>query len=395
MPKSHHDDIYNYAIKIVTEQQIEIEKQQIQIQEQQRKRAMLEEERKKQTEENDKKELKRKLRDTNISFRDKIELANFPDYVKTTASSELRRLESFPQGSNDAASAQRYLEWLLSISWNEYSKEILDIKRSREILDAKHYGLQKIKQRIIEFIAVRSLNPKKTGPVLCLYGPPGVGKTSIGSCIAESLNRKFIRISLAGVNDEIGIRGHSRGYASSFPGKIIRAVRDAGTMNPVIMLDELDKVRGDAASSLLEVLDPTQNNEFVDHYLGIPFDLSQVIFVTTANNLTTISAPLLDRLEILELKGYTTDEALNIVKNHLLPKQIKEHGFGQTNINLVINDDVIIELRKNYTNNESGVRLLEKRICEILRKIAVTFVEKPFQGELSISLQNFKDYLNL
>jgi ATP-dependent Lon protease len=392
---SKYDDIYDYATRILIEQQIEIEKQQAKIQEEYNKRIMLEEEKKKQTEEYDRKELKRKLKDPNISFRDKIELATFPDYVKAAARSELKRLESFPQGSNDAGSAQRYLEWLLSISWNDYSKEILNINRSREILDAKHYGLQKIKQRIIEFIAVRCLNPKKAGPVLCLYGPPGVGKTSIGSCIAESLNRKFIRVSLAGVHDEVGIRGHSRGYASSFPGKIIRAVRDAGTMNPVIMLDELDKIRGDAASSLLEVLDPSQNSEFVDHYLGIPFDLSQVIFIATANNLTTISAPLLDRLEILELKGYTNDEALNIAKNHLLPKQIKEHGFGQTNIDIRISDEVLIELRRNYTNNEPGVRLLEKRICEILRKIAVTFVEKPFQGELSITLENFKNYLNL
>jgi ATP-dependent Lon protease len=272
--------------------------------------------------------------------------------------------------------ARTYVENLLEIPWNTFTEDRLDVSAARAILEAEHSGLDKVKRRILEFLAVRKLAPNKHGPILLLVGPPGVGKTSLGKSIASSLGRKFVRISLGGVRDEAEVRGHRRTYIGALPGRIVAGLKKAGSMNPVFVLDEVDKLaadmRGDPAAAMLEVLDPEQNKDFVDHYVEVPVDLSRVMFICTANNLDTISQPLLDRMETVELSGYTTLEKLAIAKNHLLPKQLGEHGI--TIEQLDIKDGALEEIIHNYTR-EAGVRNLEREIAAVCRGAAVRVAE--------------------
>jgi ATP-dependent Lon protease len=272
--------------------------------------------------------------------------------------------------------ARTYVENLLEIPWNVTTEDRLDVSAARAILEAEHSGLEKVKRRILEFLAVRKLAPNKHGPILLLVGPPGVGKTSLGRSIASSLGRKYVRISLGGVRDEAEIRGHRRTYIGALPGRIVAGLKKAGSMNPVFVLDEIDKLaadmRGDPAAAMLEVLDPEQNKDFVDHYVEVPVDLSKVMFICTANQLDTISQPLLDRMEMVELSGYTTLEKLAIAKNHLLPKQLGEHGIGK--VQLEIDDDALEDIIHSYTR-EAGVRNLEREIAAVCRGAAVKVAE--------------------
>ncbi|HEY4185366.1 MAG TPA: endopeptidase La, partial [Polyangia bacterium] len=309
-------------------------------------------------------------------FREKILTAKMPADVEKVATKQLERLKVMQPSSAEYTVTRTYLEWLVELPWSATTEDKLDIQTARDILNTDHYDLEKVKKRILEYLAVRKLKADKKGPILCLVGPPGVGKTSLGRSIARSLGRKFIRISLGGVRDEAEIRGHRRTYVGSLPGRLIQGMKKAGSNNPVFMLDELDKLghdfRGDPAAALLEVLDPEQNHTFSDHYLEVPFDLSKVMFVATANIMDPIPPALRDRLEVLELPGYTREEKLNISRQFLIPKQLEEHGISKDQLDLA--DDAVEEIVDSYTR-EAGVRNLEREIANVCRGVAVKVAE--------------------
>ncbi len=314
----------------------------------------------------------------NNELRTKIDSASMPPDAKKVADRELDRLSKVPQASPEYSVIRTYLDWLVTLPWKEETADHIDIATARGVLDEDHYDLEKIKDRIVEYLAVGKLKKKLTGPILCFVGPPGVGKTSLGQSIARAMGRKFVRLSVGGVRDEAEIRGHRRTYIGAMPGTIVRAIRDAGTRNPVMMIDEIDKVgadfRGDPQSALLEVLDPEQNNNFRDHYLDLPFDLSQVLFICTANTLDTISPPLRDRMEIIPLSGYTELEKLQIAKRYLLKKQRQNNGLRDTQAQ--IGDQALRAIINDYTR-EAGVRNLEREIGTVFRKIARKIAENP------------------
>lgn len=328
-------------------------------------------------------------------YRSKIPEAGLPEEVEKKVNKELDRLAKMPQGSAEGSVIRTYLDWIFDLPWNKSTEENIDLNYAEEILEQDHYGLTKVKERIVEFLAVQKLKNNMKGPILCLVGPPGVGKTSIAKSIAKALNRKYVRISLGGVKDESEIRGHRRTYVGSMPGRIIAALKQAGSNNPLILLDEIDKMssdfRGDPASAMLEVLDSEQNFSFRDHYMEVPFNLSNALFLTTANTLETIPRPLMDRMEIISLSSYTEEEKANIAMKYLLPKQMELHGL--TSKNLKINEETIRDII-NYYTREAGVRNLEREIGAVCRKVAKTIVSEN-KKSVTVSRNNLEKYLGV
>jgi len=355
-------------------------------------------------------------------LRQKIEAAGMPTKVKEKALKELARLERTPGGSPEGTVVRNYLDWLTDVPWDKRDEEILDIGRTRQILDEDHFGLDDVKDRILEFLAVRQLTQdmrllieserKERGederdakdrsddgdlraPILCLVGPPGVGKTSLGKSIARSLNRKFVRMALGGMRDEAEIRGHRRTYIGSMPGRIIQGMRNAGVVNPIMLLDEIDKLasdwRGDPSSALLEVLDPEQNHTFQDHYMEVNYDLSQVMFITTANSLQSIPRPLLDRMEVIQIPGYTLNEKVQIAKVYRLPRQLRAHGLEGR---LELTDAAIERIAEEFTR-EAGVRNLDRQLAKLARKAARQLLEKPWEGVKTVEAEQVPDYLGI
>ncbi|MDF1615005.1 endopeptidase La [Desulfurivibrio dismutans] len=326
-------------------------------------------------------------------LRERLDKAELPEEPKKTAEKELDRLNRISPSSPEYTVSRTYLDWLIDLPWQTATEDNLDLKRAQEVMDADHYGLDDIKKRIIEFLAVRKLKQDMHGPILCFVGPPGVGKTSLGQSIARSMGRKFVRISLGGVRDEAEIRGHRRTYIGALPGRIIQSLRKAGSCNPLFMLDEIDKLgmdfRGDPSSALLEVLDPEQNFSFSDHYLEIPFDLSKVMFITTANMLDSIPGPLRDRMEVIELSGYTEEEKMHIARRHLVPKQLEAHAISEDDLRL--DDEALAGIIRSYTR-EAGVRNLERKIGGVCRGVARKIVEG-HSGLIAVSPKDLAEYL--
>ncbi len=342
------------------------------------------------------KELGRNEKSEIDELKKKIEAAGMTKDAYDKAITELKRLEMMPPMSAESTVSRNYLDWLLAVPWKKKTKEIRDIRRAEKILEEDHYGLEKIKERILEFLAVRQLVKTPKGSILCFVGPPGVGKTSLGRSIARATGRKFVRLSLGGVRDEAEIRGHRRTYIGALPGQILQMMKKAGAVNPVFLLDEVDKMsmdfRGDPSAALLEVLDPEQNNTFMDHYLDVEYDLSKVFFITTANVIHTIPQPLQDRMEILRLSGYTEQEKLEIAKRFLIRKQREATGLKPEN--LTITDEAIIEIIRAYTR-EAGVRNLEREIANICRKVARKVVKEGKALQVTIGKDDLKDYLGV
>ncbi|MCC6484966.1 MAG: endopeptidase La [Armatimonadetes bacterium] len=328
-------------------------------------------------------------------LRKAVEEAHMPEEAAKQAERELERLSRMPAAAPEYGVSRNYVDWLVAMPWDKATRDNLDIKEVRKVLDSDHYGLDKVKDRILEYLSVRKFKPEGHArePILCLFGPPGVGKTSLGMSIARSLGKKFVRISLGGVHDEAELRGHRRTYIGALPGQIVQGIRRAGTNNPLFMLDEVDKVgrdfRGDPSSALLEILDPEQNSTFRDHYLEVPFDLSRVLFVTTANQLDTIAPPLRDRMEIIEIAGYTEEEKIQIALTHLIPKQMKEHGLTKKHVRW--NAPAIKKIIAGYTR-EAGVRNLERQIAKVCRKITRAFAEGR-EETVTVNSRTLQDYL--
>ncbi|MBU3194497.1 endopeptidase La [Clostridium algidicarnis] len=326
-------------------------------------------------------------------YKNKIKKAKLPKQAKERALYELERLKGTGSYSSEGGVIRAYIDWILELPWNVETIDNLDIKKAREILEAEHYGLNDVKDRIIEYLAVKHMSKSLKGPILCLVGPPGVGKTSIAKSVAHALNRNFVRMSLGGVKDEAEIRGHRKTYVGAIPGRIVYGMKQAKSKNPLFLLDEIDKMsndfRGDPSDALLEVLDSEQNNTFRDHYLELEMDLSNVMFITTANTLDTIPRPLLDRMEIIDVSGYTYEEKLNIAKRHLVPKQLKEHNVDEDIIKFT--DSAISEIIEGYTR-ESGVRNLERQIASVIRKSLTEMLEKNTKSE-NITISQIKKYL--
>ena len=328
-------------------------------------------------------------------FRKRVKDAKMPEKVLKETEKQLKRLEKMHPDTAESATVRTYLEWMVELPWSKKSKDNLDLRAAHKVLNEDHYDLEKVKERILEYLAVRKLKEKMKGPILCFVGPPGVGKTSLGKSIARALGREFVRISLGGVRDEAEIRGHRRTYVGALPGRMIQGMKQAGTNNPVFMLDEIDKVgmdfRGDPSAALLEVLDPEQNNTFTDHYLGVPFDLSEVMFITTANLIDPILPALRDRMEIIEIPGYTEEEKLGIAQRYLIPRQLNEHGITEKHVKIA--EAAIRQIIMHYTR-EAGVRNLEREIANVMRKVAKKVAEGKGLG-FPVNAGNLHKYLGV
>src|SRR5712664_1432511 len=328
-------------------------------------------------------------------LQERLKKAGLPPEVEKVAQKELNRLKTIPSASSEYTVARTYLDWIADLPWSKQSEDNLDIENARQILDNDHYGIQKVKKRILEYLAVRKLKNDMKGPILCLVGPPGVGKTSLGQSIAKSTGRKFVRLTLGGVRDEAEIRGHRRTYVGALPGRFVQNMKKAGTRNPVMMLDEIDKLgadfRGDPSSALLEVLDPEQNNSFSDHYLDVPYDLSKIMFIATANLIDPILPALRDRMEVIGIPGYTEEEKLGIAQKYLIPRQLNEHGITEKHVRIA--EPAVRQIIANYTR-EAGVRNLEREIANVMRKVAKKVAEGKGVG-FPVNPANLHKYLGV